>query len=212
VASRAGGHNLRERPTEILGLGEDLPRLWNATTTTSADRKQIIRLVVKEVTLDQKRRRGYVWIRIVWQTGSTSEHWLHRTVHSYAQHADQDGLRQRIIELNGLNTEAFRTAHGPPFSGGMIHQLRKRWQIATVKINGIAANPPRWPDGTYSVRGAAAAIGITPQVIFDWLRRGRLTGKQLAKGMPWQITLTPEQAIELRAKVRRTNRSKREAS
>lgn len=179
--------------------------------------------MVKEVTLDQKRRRGYVWIRIVWQTGSTSEHWLHRTVHSYAQHADQDGLRQRIIELNGqqkmdgeiadiLNTEAFRTAHGPPFSGGMIHQLRKRWQIATVKINGIAANPPRWPDGTYSVRGAAAAIGITPQVIFDWLRRGRLTGKQLAKGMPWQITLTPEQAIELRAKVRRTNRSKREAS
>jgi hypothetical protein len=208
---------------EILGLGEDLPRLWNATTTTSADRKQIIRLVIKEVTLDQKRRRGYVWIRIVWQTGSTSEHWLQRTVQSYAQHADQDRLRLRIIELNGqqkmdgeiayiLNAEAFRTAHGPLFSGGMIHQLRKRWQIATVKINGKEANPPRWPDGTYSVQGAAAAIGITPQVIFDWLRRGRLTGKQLAKGMPWQIMLTPEQAIELRAQVRRTNRSNREAS
>jgi hypothetical protein len=90
--------------------------------------------------------------------------------------------------------------------------LRKRWQIATVKINGKEANPPRWPDGTYSVQGAAAAIGITPQVIFDWLRRGRLIGKQLAKGMPWQIVLTPEQAIELRATVRRTNRSKREAS
>jgi hypothetical protein len=144
-------------------------------------------------------------------------------VQSYAQHADQDRLRQRIIELNSqqkmdgeiayiLNTEAFRTAHGPPFSGGMIHQLRKWWQIATVKINGKEANPPRWPDGTYSVQGAAAAIGITPQVIFDWLRRGRLSGKQLAKGMPWQIMLTPKQAIELRATVRRTNRSKREGS
>jgi len=54
------------------------------------------------------------------------------------------------------------------------------------------------------VQGAAAAIGITPQVVFDWLRRGRLTGKQLVKGMPWQIVLTPEQAIELRGKVRRT--------
>ena len=32
---------------EILGLGEDLPRLWNATMTTSADRKQIVRLVSK---------------------------------------------------------------------------------------------------------------------------------------------------------------------
>ena len=168
-------------------------------------------------------KRGYVWIRIVWQTGSTSEHWLQRTVHGYAQHADPDRLRQRVIELNAqqrmdweiayiLNAEGFRTAHGPPFSGGMVHQLRQRWQIATVKINGKSANPPQWPDGTYSVQGAAAAIGITPQIIFDWLRRGRLTGKQLAKGMPWQIMLTPEQAIELRATVRRTKRSKREAS
>ena len=142
---------------------------------------------------------------------------------SYGHHADQDRLRQRIIELNGqqkmdgeiaciLNAEAFRTAHGPPFSGGMVHQLRKRWQISTVKINGKEANPPRWPDGTYSVQGAAAAIGITSQVIFDWLRKGRLSGKQLAKGMPWQIMLTPEQAIELRATVRRTSRSNGEAS
>lgn len=208
---------------EILALGEDLPRLWDSATTTSADRKQIIRLVIKDVMLDQKRRRGYVWIRVIWQTGATSEHWLQRCVQSYAQHADEDRLRHRIMELNGLqkmdgeiaailNEEALRTAHGPPFSGGMVHCLRKRWRIPTVKINGTAANPPRWPDGTYSVQGAAAAIGITPQVIFDWLRRGRLTGKQLAKGMPWQIALSPEQADELRARVRRTTRSKREVS
>ena len=30
-------------------------------------------------------------------------------------------------------------------------------------------------------RERAVAVGITPQVLFDWLRRGRLTGKQLAK-------------------------------
>ena len=208
---------------EILALGEDLPRLWHAATTRSADRKQIVRLVIKEVVLDQKRRRGYVWIKVIWQTGAASEHWLQRCVQSYAQHADQDRLRQRIAELNGLqkmdgeiaailNEEALRTAHGPPFSGNMIHCLRKRWRIPTVKINGKATNPPQWPDGSYSVQGAATAIGITPQIIFDWLRRGWLTGKQLAKGMPWQISLSPEQAVELRARVRRTTRSKREAS
>ena len=208
---------------EILALGEDLPRLWHAASTRSADRKYIVRLVIKEVTLDQKRRRGYVWIRVIWQTGAASEHWLQRCVQSYAQHADQDRLRQRIAELNGLqkmdgeiaailNEEALRTAHGPPFSGNMIHCLRKRWRMPTVKINGKTANPPQWPDGSYSVQGAAAAIGITPQVIFDWLRRGWLTGRQLAKGMPWQISLSPEQALELRARVRRTTRSKREAS
>ena len=207
----------------ILSLGEDLPRLWRASTTKSADRKQIVRLVIKEVALDQKRRRGYVWIKIVWQTGAASEHWLQRSVQSYAQHADQGRLRQRIVELNGqqkmdaeiadiLNKEALRTAHGPPFSGKMIHLLRKRWKISTVKINGAAANPLSWPDGSYSVRGAAAVIGITSQTVFDWLRKGLLTGKQLAKGMPWQISLSPEQAVALKARARHTTRFAREAS
>ena len=53
---------------EILALGEDLPRLWNAATTKSADRKQIVRMVIKDVALDQKRRRGYVWIKVIWQS------------------------------------------------------------------------------------------------------------------------------------------------
>jgi transposase-like protein len=82
----------------------------------------------------------------------------------------------------------------------------------TVKINGTAANPPRWSDGSYSVQGAAEILGITSQTIFDWLRKGWLTGRQLAKGMPWQISLSPEQAAELRTRVRRTSRSLGEGS
>jgi DNA invertase Pin-like site-specific DNA recombinase len=208
---------------EILALGEDLPRLWRAATTRSADRKQIVRLVIKEVTLNQTQRLGYVWIKIIWQTGAVSEHWLQRNVQSYTQHADQDRLRQRIAELNGLqkidseiaeilNKEAFRTAHGQPFSGKMIHLLRGRWRIPTVKINGTSENPPQWSDGSYSVQGAATIIGITPQTIFDWLRKGWLTGKQLAKGMPWQISLSPERVVELKARVRHTTRLNGEAS
>jgi hypothetical protein len=203
---------------QILALGEDLPQLWHAASTSAAERKQIVRLVIKEVTLDQKRRRGYVWIRIIWQTGVASEHWLLRHVQGYAHHADQDRIRQRIAELNAqrkldheiaaiLNEEGLYTAHGPPFAGNMVHVLRKKWGIPTVKINGKAANPPRWPDGTYSVQGAAAAIGITPQIVFDWLRKGRLSGEQLAKGMPWRIFLTPEQAAALARQVRRTSRT-----
>jgi DNA invertase Pin-like site-specific DNA recombinase len=208
---------------DILALGEDLPRLWHAATTGPADRKRIVRLVIKEIILDQKRRRGYVWVKIVWQTDAVSEHWVQRRVQSYAQHANQDELRQRITELNAmqkmdgeiaaiLNREKLSTAHGPSFSGGMIHLLRRRWQIPTVKINGTAPNPARWPDGSYSVQGAAAMLGITPQTIFDWLRKGWLSGKQLAKGMPWQIALSPEETVALRARARRTSRFTGEAS
>ena len=80
-----------------------------------------------------------------------------------------------------------------------------------VKINGKWASPRRWPDGSYSVQGACDILGITPQTIFDWIKKGWLSGKQLAKGMPWQIFLTDEQAAELKARARHTTRSKREA-
>ena len=198
---------------EILGLGEDLPRLWNATTTASADRKQIIRLVVKDVTLDQKRRRGYVWIKLFGRqvrqasigcirTYYAFRSTLIRTVCASASSSSMASKRWMARSPTSSIRRHSRAAHGPPFSGGMIHQLRKRWQIATVKISGIAANPPRWPDGTYSVPGRRGSHRHHPTGNIRLARRGAADRDQLAKGMPWQITLTPEQAIELRAKVR----------
>jgi hypothetical protein len=85
---------------EILRLGENLPCVWQAETTTAAERKQIVRLVIQEVTLDQKRQRGQVWIRITWQTGAVSEHWLRRRVQDYRQYAEREQLEQRVRELN----------------------------------------------------------------------------------------------------------------
>ena len=75
-----------------------------------------------------------------------------------------------------------------------------------------AANPMRWPDGTFSVQGAAAALGITAQTVFEYLDRGLLSGHQLTKGQPWQIELSDDQIDQLRARVRRTRRSNKEAS
>src|SRR6266404_1013363 len=57
---------------QIISLGEDLPKLWDAASVV--ERKQILRLVVKEVVLDQRPESGQVWIRIIWQTGAVSEH------------------------------------------------------------------------------------------------------------------------------------------
>src|SRR5438874_1613114 len=52
----------------------------------------------------------------------------------------------------------------------------------------------------------------SPQTVFDYLARGLLAGRQLAKGQPWQIELSDEQISRLRNRVRRTKRSKKEAS
>jgi hypothetical protein len=208
---------------ELQALGENLPRIWHAASTSAADRKRILRFIVREVVLDQKRVRGQVWMKIVWQTGATSEHRLQRRVRSYQDYVDVDRLRQRIKDLNAagkmdkeiatiLNREGFVAARGCAFKNENVWLLRSRWGIPTVKINGAGANPMRWPDGSFSVQGAAAALGIAPQTVFDYLRRGLLTGRQLSKGQPWQIDLSDEQINRLHDRGRNTNRSMKEAS
>ena len=186
---------LSEADRALRVLGENLPRIWHAATTTAADRKRLLRFIVREVVLDQKRAPGQVWLKIVWQTGATSEHCVQRRVHTYRDYRDLEQLHQRVAALNGagkmdkeiataLNREGFVAARGCAFKGENVWLLRKRWGIATVKINGVSANPPRWPDGTYSIQGAAAALGITPQTVFDYLARGLLADGSSQKANP----------------------------
>ncbi|MEW9612852.1 hypothetical protein AB3G45_03160 [Shinella sp. S4-D37] len=154
---------LSEADRESLqALGEDLPGLWHALSTTPAERKSILRLIICEVVLDQKRLHGQVWFKILWQTGATSEHSVQRRVHTYGEYIDIDKLRARVRELNAagkmdkeiasaFNAEGFLAARNCAFKGENVWLLRKRWGIPTVKINGKSSNPLQWPDGTYSV-------------------------------------------------------------
>jgi hypothetical protein len=106
---------------QILSLGEDLPELWNAATPV--ERKQILRLVMKEVIVEQRPESGQVWIRIVWQTGAVSEHKIRRNVNSYRNYADLATLESRVRDLvaarkmdheiaTTLSTEGLLSAHG----------------------------------------------------------------------------------------------------
>jgi IstB-like ATP binding protein len=141
-------------------------------------------------------------MRISWQTGALTEHWMRRRVQDYRRYANLDRLEQRIRELNAqqkmdagiaaiLNAEGIRSAQGRLFADPNIHLLRKRWQNPTEKINGTyQPNPRRWPDNSYSVRGAAEALELSSVTIFKWLHQGRFRAEQLAHGMPWQIRLS----------------------
>jgi hypothetical protein len=207
----------------VLALGEDLPKLWSAPSTTNGDRKQIIRLVIKDVVVDRTREPGKVWLKINWQTGASSEHWIERRMGSYREHGDLERLRTRIEELKAaaktdveiaaiLTAEGYRAARGEEIKGVTIHYLRNLWGIGAHWRNEDGRNPQQWDDGTYSIQGAAAAIGVKVLTVHSWLRRGLLEGKQSAKGAPWKIILTEEQIQRLREYADRVRPCRREQS
>jgi hypothetical protein len=155
----------------IVALGRDLPALWQASTTTNAERKQMLRLVIREVIVVSSRAGGQVWVQINWQTGAHDQFWYQRSVRSYAVLADAQALEQRVCDLNAaglmdaqiaavLTAEGYQTpqlAH--PITSKMVWHLREKGKIATVKLNGKERNPAQWADGSYSVEGGSRSVG-----------------------------------------------------
>jgi DNA invertase Pin-like site-specific DNA recombinase len=221
-SSRFGSLTQADREA-IVALGSDLPTLWRAPTTSNTERKQMLRLVIREVIVDSKRVEGQVWVQINWQTGAQEQFCYQRRVSSYAVFAGVQALEQRVRELNAaglidaqiaatLEREGYQTpglVH--PITSKMVWHLRDKWKIPTVKLNKNQHNPAQWEDGSYSVEGAAAKLGVDQSTIFTWLKMGRLKGEQLARSMPWKISLTEEDERRLHEWLQRARRSKREA-
>jgi DNA invertase Pin-like site-specific DNA recombinase len=192
---------------EILALGENLPKIWYAETTTHVDRKRITRLLIKDVLLDKTREKGKVWIQINWQTGTMSQHWVKPQVRRYNDMEQADGLRQRIEELKSagtrdadiakiLNAEGFQTTTGGKINSGAVWHLRQIWEIDSDK-KARRKVTERWEDGSYTLEGAAAVIGVHPRTIYTWIGRGMLDAKQPFKHTAWKINLSDERIAEL---------------
>jgi len=205
----------------ILALGQDLPRVWQAETTTAADRKHLLRLVIKEVLVDQKRQRGKVWFQLNWQTGASTVHELIRQGVGYQESSDGDRVQERVRQLHTarqtdaqiaatLNSEGYHTTHGQPFKGKNIWYLRQRWQLPSVKTGDLMPDRQRWADGTYTIQGVMQAAGVDKATVHRWLKQGRLQGMQLGPYMLWRIVVTADQLRTLRQHVDQVRRLPRQ--
>jgi hypothetical protein len=204
---------------QILALGQELPAVWHAASTQAEDRKHILRLVIREVIVDQKRIQGKVHFRILWQTGAVTEYIYQRRVHSYTEHADWEVIQQRIRDLHSelktdgeiavvLNEEGFQTSKLAAFNSDAVWWIRKLLALPSTKPQ--RGQPLRWADGTYSVRGVIEELGVCSGTVYNWLKNGRLEGHQSRQGAAWKVVLTPDKIEELQAYLL-IKRSRREA-
>jgi hypothetical protein len=61
-----------EQKKQILQLGRDFPQLWKAPTTSARDRKRIIRLLIRDITVVKDLQQPkLLHLQICWQGGAT---------------------------------------------------------------------------------------------------------------------------------------------
>jgi excisionase family DNA binding protein len=179
----------------LTALARDLPRVWQATTTSDRDRKQLLRTLIREivVTVNAAERRADV--EIAWEGGARSE--LQVKLNSRGPETrrlseDTTELIRRLAEHHTdpqiaaiLSRQGYRTGSGLPFTEARVRGARFR--------AGIPAAPPPDPESELvTIQQAAAALNVSTHTIRRWLNQGLLPGQQAMPGAAWRIRLSDE--------------------
>lgn len=192
---------------QIRSLVQDLPALWDAPTTTNAHRKQLVRWLIKDVTL--AKRGDLIMIDIRWQTEARTSLSLPRLKKSWELRQTSPEaiacIRQWALILTDasiahrLNEAGYRAGGGGVFTAKKVQSLRYEYQIEAGCPQGPAACPTgQRGDGRYSARRASALLNVNISTVAKWCEAGQLEYVQAVPHGPRWITLTPERITELR--------------
>jgi DNA invertase Pin-like site-specific DNA recombinase len=201
-----------EERQRILDLAQDLPAVWYSSTTTHTERKQLVRFLIKDVTLT--KRETIIQIGIRWQTEALTLLDTPRPKRVYDAARTDLAVVKRVRELAPthtdrqiaelLNRDNFTPGKGGTFSDGKVQWIRYAYAIPTGCPLGPAACPTgQRGDGRYSARAAAELLNISVSTVAAWCKSGRLDGIQDVPHGPRWIKLTPEAIAELRKPIRR---------
>ena len=125
---------------ELIDLVSDLPKIWNAETTTNRDRKELMRLLAERITVEKRDKRRIV-IRVDWIGGdppSRAEVWLPAGVADRIRVRVLDGATTDAIcdELNALGA---RTIKGNVWSPERVNHAI--WRMRKAGVLGRACAP-----------------------------------------------------------------------
>jgi DNA-binding transcriptional MerR regulator len=197
-----------EQKEKVLALARDLPRLWHAPSTQAKDRKRMLRLLIKDITVEKSTTPKQLLVHIRWQGGACSE----RVVQLPPNIADRvrypAAVVERVRELAQglpdaeiaaqLNREGRFSATGKLYSTEIIRWIRWRYQIPPATLKGSEE---------LTVQEVAHQFGVSAGVVYYWIKHGIITtARQLNDGMPYWITLKPADAQRLRDWVRSSSR------
>jgi DNA invertase Pin-like site-specific DNA recombinase len=127
----------------IRELSRDVPRLWRSKATKVSQRKEIVRILIRDVWLSLGEEPRRTRIRIHWQTGAVTEGEIERRRSPAREQRTPENVVTRVRELNDqllgpkaiaeqLNSEGLKTGGGVPFTGQAVNYLLKTRNIITA--------------------------------------------------------------------------------
>jgi DNA invertase Pin-like site-specific DNA recombinase len=190
--------------SRIMALSADIPGLWNAESTTNADRKDIIRCLVDQVVVRVHGNTEYCDVTICWKGGYASQHEVIRPVRSQRQLRHGDRLQQRVTELHGqgqtaaaiaarLTTEGF----SPPRRLG-AYSREQVWQL--VYQYGLTKKRPQeeLSKDEWWLPALANELSLPHRKLRDWAKRKWCHARQTLAPARWIVWADRQERDRLR--------------
>jgi DNA invertase Pin-like site-specific DNA recombinase len=164
---------------QLLRLAKDLRTVWDSEITTHAERKNLVRMLIREITLSpievpQRMTR----VQVYWQTGAVSELTVNREDKYTAQATTKETLAliRKLFEQKQsdekiaveLNQNQMKRKVNRPWDATAVQRIRYSYGLHRSSSKSRRA-PARRSDGLYSIHGISEYFEVTPAHVRSWV-------------------------------------------
>jgi DNA invertase Pin-like site-specific DNA recombinase len=194
-----------EQKAKVLALAQDLPRLWRASTTQARDRKRMLRLLIKDITVEKAHGARQAILHIRWQGGACGNvnvdlprpraetiRYPEPIIARVRELAKSMSDPQIVAEMNRCGE---KSATGRPHTMHTISWIRWKYQIPAPAL--------KRPE-ELTVQELAARLGVQPGPVYYWAKRGIIESRRINNGSPVWITIDEIKLQDLRDRVSRS--------
>lgn len=192
----------QEQQQSIQALANNLPSLWKATSTSAKDRKRILRILIKDITVEKLPPHKQAILHIRWQGGACENLFVDLPPRACDKVRYPSPVVAQIRELaqsltdsqivTTFNQRHILSATGKPFTPSMIKWVRYKHHILAPTL--------RLPH-ELTVQQAATKFGVSSYVVYYWLEIGLLNARRINKGSPIWISINESQEAALTSRV-----------
>jgi len=175
-----------EEEVRIKQLASDLPRVWNDSTTTDADRKTIIRQLVEKIVINIEGETEWVEARIHWTGGHETYTRFRRPVARVDQLSNWESLQNRIRDLlakecstaeivKTINREGYRSPSGNEFTKGSLNTVMLRYDLRPNKQHANTTSAR----STWTITELARELQVGYATVYQWITKGKVQADKI---------------------------------
>jgi DNA invertase Pin-like site-specific DNA recombinase len=196
-----------EQKARIKSLAQNLPRLWRAGTTQAKDRKRILRLLIKDITIEKLPEPKRLVLHLRWQGGACEDIPITLPPKIAEQIRYPKKIIDKVTELakehtddqiaTAFNRQGLLGAKGKAFTVSMIRWIRYRHAIPGPNLK---------RSQELTVKQVAKKFAVSAHVVYYWIERKVINARRINQGAPYWITIDSRKEKELRKLVRNSTK------